>query len=49
MAELRVARADPGRRDVRLGEVPLALVMVVLTTVTLWSLGQAIIVTSQAG
>lgn len=30
-------------RDVRLREVPLALVMVALTTLTLWSLGQAIV------
>lgn len=38
-----------GRRpDVRLREVPLALVMVGLTSITLWSLGQAIFVTETA-
>ena len=31
-------------RNVRLREVPLAIVMVALTTVTLWSLGQAVVV-----
>jgi hypothetical protein len=31
-------------RDVRVREIPLALVMVALTTLTLWSLGQAIVV-----
>ena len=40
--------ATPGRaiatRNVRLREVPLAIVMVALTTVTLWSLGQAVVV-----
>jgi hypothetical protein len=40
---------EPARRDMRLREVPLALVMVALTTVTLWSLGQAIVVTQQPG
>jgi hypothetical protein len=31
-------------REIRLRQVPLAIVMVALTTVTLWSLGQAIVV-----
>ena len=42
------AARDPGRdasRDLRLRQVPLAVVMVLLTTVTLWSLGQAIVET----
>ncbi len=30
-------------RDVRAREIPLAVVMVALTTLTLWSLGQAIV------
>jgi hypothetical protein len=35
----------PGmRRNVRAREVPLAVVMVALTTLTLWSLGQAIVI-----
>jgi hypothetical protein len=34
----------PARRNVRAREIPLAVVMVALTTVTLWSLGQAIVV-----
>jgi hypothetical protein len=35
----------PGpRRNVRMREIPLAIVMVALTTLTLWSLGQAIVV-----
>jgi hypothetical protein len=33
-------------RDVRLRQVPLAVIMVVLTTVTLWSLGQAVVRTT---
>jgi hypothetical protein len=38
--------APPGldHRDVRVREIPLAIVMVILTTITLWSLGQAIVV-----
>ena len=32
------------RRDVRLHQVPLAIVMVGLTTLTLWSLGQALFI-----
>ncbi len=32
-----------GPRDVRVREIPLALMMVALTTLTLWSLGQAIV------
>jgi hypothetical protein len=41
------ADAPPGitARDLRLRQVPLAVVMVSLTTLTLWSLGQAILVT----
>jgi len=35
------ARAAP--RDVRVRQVPLAAIMVALTTLTLWSLGQAIV------
>ena len=31
------------RRDPRLREIPLAFVMVGLTTLTLWSLGQALV------
>jgi hypothetical protein len=42
--------APEGRttRSMRRRQIPLALVMVVLTTVTLWSLGQAIVVTPEA-
>jgi len=40
-----VAAARHGAGDLRLRQVPLAVVMVVLTTVTLWSLGQAIVET----
>lgn len=36
-------------RNVRAREIPLAVVMVVLTTLTLWSLGQAIVQETQAG
>jgi hypothetical protein len=35
-------------RDVRMREIPLAVVMVALTTITLWSLGQAIVVETPA-
>ena len=39
----------PGpRRNVRMREVPLAIVMVALTTLTLWSLGQAIVVAQES-
>jgi hypothetical protein len=38
-----VASAREAGRDVRLRQVPLAVIMVFLTTVTLWSLGQAIV------
>ena len=31
------------------GEVPLAVIMVALTTLTLWSLGQALVVEAPAG
>jgi len=44
----KVAPGTPARRDVRLREVPLAVVMVALTTITLWSLGQAIVVETAA-
>jgi hypothetical protein len=42
--------APPGldRRALRAREIPLAVVMVILTTVTLWSLGQAIVVEAPA-
>jgi hypothetical protein len=42
--------APEGRttRSMRRRQIPLAVVMVVLTTVTLWSLGQAIVVTPEA-
>lgn len=46
-----VGPADARRQratDPRLREVPLALVMVGLTTLTLWSLGQAIVITDEA-
>jgi hypothetical protein len=36
------------RRNVRRREIPLAIVMVALTTITLWSLGQAIVVETPA-
>ena len=39
---------ETGRADPRLREVPLAVAMVALTTITLWSLGQAIVVTPAA-
>jgi hypothetical protein len=42
----RSAVARPA--DVRIRQVPLAIVMVVLTTVTLWSLGQAVVVEAAA-
>jgi hypothetical protein len=40
---------DAGRdpKDVRLRQVPLAVIMVALTTLTLWSLGQALVVTPE--
>ena len=41
----KVPSSQPApRRNVRVREIPLALVMVALTTLTLWSLGQAIVV-----
>ena len=36
-------------RNVRMREIPLAVVMVALTTLTLWSLGQAIVVATPGG
>jgi hypothetical protein len=36
-------------RELRLRQVPLAVVMVALTTVTLWSLGQELVVDPEAG
>ncbi len=36
-------KAAPPRADLRVREVPLAVMMVCLTTLTLWSLGQAIV------
>ncbi len=45
----KIAGGAPSRaRNVRLREIPLALVMVALTTLTLWSLGQAIVVEEEA-
>ena len=46
-----VADAPAGmqRRRLRRRQVPLAVVMVGLTTLTLWSLGQAIVVTPTQG
>jgi hypothetical protein len=38
-----VAASPTTTPDPRLREIPLAVVMVVLTTVTLWSLGQALV------
>ena len=38
-----VAADRTGVRDVRLRQIPLAAVMVALTTITLWSLGQAVV------
>ena len=39
----------PGpRRDLRRREIPLAVMMVALTTLTLWSLGQAIVIEPEA-
>lgn len=43
-----VSAARDTVHDVRIRQVPLAIVMVALTTLTLWSLGQAIISSSQA-
>lgn len=41
----RIPGADRnGRRNLRAREIPLAIVMVALTTLTLWSLGQSIVV-----
>ena len=39
------ASSDVERRTLTMRQVPLAVVMVALTTLTLWSLGQAIVVT----
>ncbi len=36
------------RRNLRVREIPLAVMMVALTTITLWSLGQAIVVEQEA-
>jgi len=44
----KIAGAPSRSRNVRLREIPLALVMVALTTLTLWSLGQAIVVEEEA-
>jgi hypothetical protein len=38
------APAAPPASDVRAREIPLAVMMVALTTLTLWSLGQSIVV-----
>jgi hypothetical protein len=42
-----VAGAREAGHDIRLRQVPLAVIMVALTTLTLWSLGQAIVVTPE--
>jgi hypothetical protein len=47
VASLEAPRGLIGRA-LTLRQVPLAVVMVGLTTLTLWSLGQAIVVTPQA-
>jgi hypothetical protein len=39
------ARPGLGTRALRMLQLPLAVVMVGLTTLTLWSLGQAVVVT----
>jgi hypothetical protein len=44
--DAEAAGHDP--RAVRVRQVPLAVVMVALTTITLWSLGQAVVVTPEA-
>ena len=41
--------SSSGARSHRTREVPLAVIMVALTTLTLWSLGQALIVEAPAG
>lgn len=46
--KIRNASPLPSARHVRVREVPLAVVMVALTVVTLWSLGQAIVVDEDA-
>ena len=43
MRHRRIREAAHAGRNVRLREVPLALVMVALSVLTLWSLGQAIV------
>jgi hypothetical protein len=44
-AAREVGDVDADTRAVRMRQVPLAVVMVALTTLTLWSLGQAVVVT----
>ena len=46
-AAAAVAPPDTTARALRLRQVPLAIVMVALTTLTLWSLGQALVVTPE--
>ena len=49
VAAAREAGPDVGlRQTARLRQVPLAVIMVALTTITLWSLGQSIVVTDEA-
>ena len=48
VAAATTAPADADRRAIRLRQVPLAVVMVALTTLTLWSLGQAVVVEEAA-
>lgn len=47
LAAVRTAGPVP-QRDLRLRQLPLATLMVLLTATTLWSLGQAIVVTPEA-
>jgi len=42
-------RGDADRRELRLRQLPLAVLMVALTATTLWSLGQAIVASPPAG
>ncbi len=49
MRHRKIHQTEPATsRNVRVREIPLAIVMVVLTTLTLWSLGQAIVVEPEA-
>ncbi|HEY3336620.1 MAG TPA: hypothetical protein VGK16_15420 [Candidatus Limnocylindrales bacterium] len=48
MRHRKVPSTPAPNRNVRMREIPLAMVMVALTTITLWSLGQAIVVDKPA-